>query len=451
MSILFEDLSFSYFDDGENIVNRFNARFEKDRISVITGNSGEGKSTLLLLGAGIYPSEGGVVRSGKVTAEGRDIGKMLPFERCRTVGIMFQNPDLQFCCDTVRNELIFCLENIDTPISEFETKIGKALEFCEITHLENRQLNTLSGGEKQKAALACLYAMESEWLLLDEPFANIDSESARMLSQKLCTLHEEKGVGILCADHRLDYWEGVCDDVYVYENGQIREKDFLKEESLDVVAPERKIGETALTVENVSVSFGEKQVLKNVCASFKSGEICAITGESGSGKTALLSSICGAVRHKGKVVFRKGRKTVTGIIMQNPQDQFTSDTVKGEILLSLRKDPHKEEKAKKILKDAKLWRYRDVSPYMLSQGQQRRLGAISLCVYKCDVLLCDEPTYAQDKENAAAIMKAICQTAAENGTAVIFTSHDKTLVSAFADRIFEVKDGELHEKTESFG
>ena len=123
MSIRFEGVSFSYFEDGQDTIHDFSTAFDPDRISVLTGVSGCGKSTLLYLAAGLYPRNGGVLRAGKILVEGQDVGALAPAQRCRLVSMMFQNPELQFCMDTVRNELIFCLENLCTPPEQVEREI----------------------------------------------------------------------------------------------------------------------------------------------------------------------------------------------------------------------------------------------------------------------------------------------------------------------------------------
>ena len=165
-------LTFGYLENSKHrVVRDVSATFPSHQITVLTGLSGCGKSTLLYLAAGIYPQNAGFIESGTVKIDGVDPATLPPHARRKGVGLLFQNPDLQFCMDTVRNELIFCLENIKAPPEEFEARIDEALAFCEIEHLKGRTLSSLSGGEKQKAMLACLVALRPQWLLLDEPFA----------------------------------------------------------------------------------------------------------------------------------------------------------------------------------------------------------------------------------------------------------------------------------------
>lgn len=221
MSIRFDSLNFGYTESGKPLFSDFSAEFEKEKITILTGASGCGKSTLLYLAAGIYPHNGGFLHSGTITVEGASPEALPPKERCLLAGMMFQNPELQFCMDTVKNELVFCLENICMPPEAIEAALDQALDFCEIRHLKDRTLLSLSGGERQKVMLACITALRPEWLLLDEPFANIDNEAARAIAEKLKELHREYHMGILAIDHRLDNWLSIADEIRILENGTL--------------------------------------------------------------------------------------------------------------------------------------------------------------------------------------------------------------------------------------
>src|SRR5690606_19826569 len=180
---------------------------------------GCGKSTILNLAAGIYPQNAGVLHSGRITVNGINLAELSPNQRSPLIGVMFQNPDLQFCMDTVENELVFCLENVQTPPEKMPNIIKDALDCCGITHIKHRKLQALSGGEKQKAMLTCLVALDPNWLLLDEPFANVDEDSSPELVTKITELHQ-KGKDILVVDHRLDYWLPVCDEICFLESNK---------------------------------------------------------------------------------------------------------------------------------------------------------------------------------------------------------------------------------------
>ncbi|MFR4561919.1 MAG: ABC transporter ATP-binding protein [Flavonifractor plautii] len=170
--ITLERVTFRYLEQSKRpVLDEVSASFDRSRITVLTGPSGCGKSTLLYLAAGIYPQNAGFLQGGTVRVEGQEPAALGPGERCALVGMLFQNPELQFCMDTVENELFFCLENRRVPRAEMEERLSAALDFCGIAHLRRRPLRSLSGGEKQRAALACLAALRPAWILLDEPFA----------------------------------------------------------------------------------------------------------------------------------------------------------------------------------------------------------------------------------------------------------------------------------------
>ncbi len=471
MSIRFEDLRFAYFEDRKDILPGLTCSFDASEVTVLTGASGCGKSTLLYLAAGVYPHGAGVVRAGRVTIDDQAPGELSPPERCRLVGMMFQDPELQFCMDTVKNELIFCLENIRTDPAEIEARLDGALDFCGVRHLKDRMLQTLSGGERQKVMLACLVCLGPKWLLLDEPFANIDDASAREIAAKLRRLHDERGTGILAVDHRLDNWLGVADTVRVMEDGLLlpdrmdaRQLDAERLEALGVIVPGRPYapelpppepGGVVLELRGLSVCHGKEPVLRGVDAAFQRGMIYAIVGPSGCGKSTLFGALSGLYRYEGQALLegrelrRLPRKYLgrIGFVTQDPQDQFVGGTVRAEILTSLRGRGDAESVSEQILREIHLWRYRDVSPYLLSQGQQRRLGVAALMAYDCRCLVCDEPTYAQDRRNTMAIMDALCRQARERGAALIFSTHDRRLARDYADEMLELKEGTLHALT----
>lgn len=459
MSIECNALTFAYFEDGRDCLHTLDANFSRGEITLLTGASGCGKSTLLSLLAGIYPHSAGVLRGGAVRVEGQDPSALPPEKRCALVGMMFQNPELQFCMDTVEREVIFCLENIAVAPEDIPTQVDAALHFCEITHLKKRTLHTLSGGEKQRVQLACLVALNPNWLLLDEPFANIDDQTARAIVQKLLELHNARGTGILAVDHRLSNWLGIADCVHVMDKGVLLD-DSMRPDALDhaqlqtlgigipeqTYAPElpaKKTGEVVLTLDGLCVSHGGREVLHDVSASFRRGGIYAILGASGGGKSTLFGALSGLYRYGGSATLtgrevkklRRREAGLLGLVTQNPQDQFLGGTVAQELPAA-----HCEE----ILRSIQLWKYRDVSPHLLSQGQQRRLGVAALMAHDCAVLLCDEPTYAQDYRNTRTIMQGLCRSAREDGIALIFSTHDTVLARDFADEIFELREGTLY-------
>lgn len=471
-------LTFGYLENSKHrVVRDVSATFPSHQITVLTGPSGCGKSTLLYLAAGIYPQNAGFIESGTVKIDGVDPATLPPYARCKVVGLLFQNPDLQFCMDTVRNELIFCLENIKAPPEEFEARIDEALAFCEIEHLKGRTLSSLSGGEKQKAMLACLVALRPQWLLLDEPFANIDDDTAHTIALKIKDMQREFGTGVLAIDHRLHNWAGIADTLYLFEGAgalmgptPFSQLDAGLLAQAGVSAPGQRYqlekpqkaeaASPTLTLSGLTLGYEGQPVLSDLSAQFYPGQIYAIVGGSGSGKTTLFGILSGLKRCPGQVLLegddllrhRKRHLGQIGFVTQSPQDQFVTNSVLEEITLSLRARKDAVDvmaRAEEILRHIDLWRYRQLSPYMLSQGQQRRLGVAALLAYDCQVLVCDEPTYAQDRKNTLAIMEELQRQVLKRGLCLILSTHDGQLARDYADYILDLKGGKLVARAQS--
>ena len=207
-----------------------------------------------------------------------------------------------------------------------------------------------------------------------------------------------------------------------------------------------------LELEHLGIGYKGHEILHDVNASFRRGMIYAVLGQSGSGKRSLFGALSGIIPYEGEARLegrsmrhlRKRDIGKIGFITQNPQDQFVGGTVRNEIIMSLRGRSDAMEKSEEILRSIRLWRYRDVSPYILSQGQQRRLGVAALMAYDCHCLICDEPTYAQDRNNTIAIMDSLCRQAREKNIALVFSTHDRQLAADYADEILEIREGRLH-------
>ena len=471
--ISFKDVSFSYSPSGKSrAIADFSAEFEAEKITVLTGVSGCGKSTLLYLAAGIFPANSGALISGCITVDGKNPADLPAHMRCRLVGMMFQNPELQFCMNTVENEMIFCLENIQMPPQNMMQMIDVALSFCGISHLRARTLHSLSGGEKQRVMLACIVALRPAWLLLDEPFANVDDDSAEQIAQSLVKMNRELNTGIVAVDHRLHQWIGVADCLHVIgKKGCFSEKLEIKNVQPEQMAAfgisipgqayqsrleQASDSKELLEIKELTLDLGERRILDGLEYRFHTGQIYAIVGNSGCGKSTLFSVLSGTQRAAGRIIFDNKtfdagkRKRMNGVayVAQNPQDQFIAETVYDEVAVGLKNTltpDALEKEVERVLRGISLWSYRKVSPYRLSQGQQRRLGVAALLALPCRVLICDEPTYAQDRNNTTSIMDTLQHEARENGITLIFSTHDRQLAEDYADVILEMSGGNLHE------
>lgn len=173
------DVTYCYEGETLPVWKHLSCCFYKGKIHAISGPSGCGKSSILYLLNGLIPHMYEGKLEGKVFLEKEDITSVLPRERCDRIGFVMQNPESQFCTFTVEEELAFGMENLGFDPSVMGERIQKALAFVGMEGYEKMDLNNLSGGQKQKIAIASLLVTEPEILLLDEPTANLDPESRR--------------------------------------------------------------------------------------------------------------------------------------------------------------------------------------------------------------------------------------------------------------------------------
>ena len=210
-----QNITYKYHANSKrNILESNEIALEEGSITLLTGKSGCGKSTLAYILAGLYPENGGVLLSGQVLIDGQNIHQLAPSKRVAYVSMMFQNCDLQFCMSNLHQELMLCLENIGAPTDCMTAEIQNAVARLGIEELLYREFNTLSGGEKQKCALCCILLLKSKCIILDEAFANIDTQSAKEIVQ----LIRKTGLTVLAIDHNTELWEGIYDYKINFDN-----------------------------------------------------------------------------------------------------------------------------------------------------------------------------------------------------------------------------------------
>lgn len=232
-----------------------------------------------------------------------------------------------------------------------------------------------------------------------------------------------------------------------------------------------------LSVRDLSVQYDGQMIFDQLSFTLQKGTVYALMGPSGIGKTSLLKTLGGFIPYQGKMIRpavkqqelqvtertkKTGKRTwlqkfknyfikqpkhpyTMRYIFQNPQDQFLKETVSEEVLLSLKDyangDKQKQKnKSIELLKDNQLWEMRRQAPFQLSEGQQRRLAVITLLSEQAELILCDEPTYAQDYKNTLLIMDLLVRTAHERGSTIVFTTHDRNIAQHYADPILFLHD-----------
>lgn len=475
-----KNITFRYFEQAKkNILENAELDIKAGKIVVIIGNSGCGKSTLAAVSSGLYPENAGQLLSGTIKICGKELSSMTNSKRTKLLSMMFQNPDLQFCMDTLRKEMIFCLENICIPKDEMDEKIIRFANKLNIEDLLDRKIHSLSGGEKQKAALCCLFLIHSKGLFLDEPFANLDMDSTKELVTMLKKHNEKYQTTIIAIDHKIDHWLTIADEFIIMgKGGQILERGITSHTLADyknifleqgLFYPEDEIeyqkGESGfpiVTLQDISIKKGDTKdyILRDCNVSFERGKITALLGGSGSGKTTLFSAILKQIKYEGTILLEgKDIKKIRskqlfnqiGTVFQNPANQFISTQVQNEVEQSFSiwypkiEKEKREKKVLELLDEYNLKPYQRYSPYMLSQGQQRRLAVLSILIGNQKILFMDEPTYGQDNRSTQAIMSQILAMVEKQGLTVVMATHDRNLAYKYADKIYTIKEKEIVE------
>ncbi|MCS4471660.1 ATP-binding cassette domain-containing protein [Clostridium botulinum] len=341
---------------------------------------------------GVIPDiiEGNI--NGEIIYKGKNIEKKGVKAVSGEIAYMFQDPDSQLCTFTVEDEIAFGLENIKIEPSHMDHTIDKVLKLTGIKHLKKRQLNHLSGGEKQKVALASILALDPEVILMDEPTANLDPKSTIEIINLIKDLRDNFGKTILIVEHKIDEFSEIIDDVIWFEKDQAKniDKEFFiqsykSESCIPTVNRKQSNIEKVLEAKGIYFSYNKNiKVLKNVNFSLHKGEIAAIIGPNGVGKSTLSKILMGLLKaEKGDILVKDiNIKNINprelgehmGLVFQNPEHQFIKLTVEKEMALSLEIRKQNLEIIKNTvdsyLSMFDLDNHRLSNPFSLSQGQK---------------------------------------------------------------------------------
>ncbi len=501
-----KDVSFTYNSQNRKTVDNISFDISEKTIHLILGGSGSGKSSLINILAGIVPFhiEGNL--EGDFLYNGENLIHMPLKDRAKRVGIVFQDADTQFCTLKVIDEIVFALENLKFPPAEMQAIIDRSLKILDIEHLKYRELSKLSGGEKQKVAIASVLALDPQILIFDEPTANLDPVSTKAVFEILRKLRDVYGKTVLVVEHKLEHLIQYADAMTIIDNGRLifsgSQADgisFLANTNtvLDIHLPKaieiyKNLGlhskriplschdlanvlrencvypsvlgqkqarsslKTTISAREVQVKYGNANLLKNINLEGTEGMSIAILGHNGAGKTTLLNALANLNKeYSGKIeVLGKDAKkykraelwSYLGIAFQNPEWQFLTYSIIDELNYSLKKSKlNKDEKTALIeenLRFFNLTNEKHQNPFLLSQGQKRRLSVACMMVTNQKILLLDEPTFGQDYKNQKELMEKM-KLLNKKGVTLILTTHDMDLVLEYCDYCYVLQGGEI--------
>ena len=368
--------------------------FHGQAFTLLVGSSGSGKSSLFQIIAQVTS----LPYNGQVLIDGSQVSRLSIVERVQTVGILFQNPNHQFTMENLFEELIFTLENIGHPVQEIDAKIAEVVRQCRCEAILHRPIHHLSGGEKQKAALAVLFAMNPRVYLLDEPFASIDRKSRLEILEILKELASDGKTVILC-DHDLSDYEAYIDHMVELRDGQLREINKIPTSEMTQVSSKEVASNPELFhMDRVTCELGNRPLFSIADFTFYQGISC-ILGDNGVGKSTLFRSILqfqkykGLISWKGTVLKKKKKKSLysdlTGVV-QEAEKQFIRVSLREELQLD-GPDSERNQRILQALRYFNLEQALDKSPYQLSGGQQKILQLLTILISKASVILLDEP------------------------------------------------------------
>jgi len=401
------------------------------------------------------------------------------------VNMVFQDPDIGFFCSTVEDEIAFGPRNLGLSDEEVQQRVEFALESTCIQHLRTRRVVDLSGGEKQRVAIASVLSMKPRILVLDEPTSDLDPGGVRSTVEVLQSLRTRYGMTVVVAEHRfvdLSRYlnrvvvmekgriiaDGSCDDIF---NGQRR---LLSE--LGILPPHEEVPfrspiinhtgcsglcelkkdihsrDTILRVNDVAFNYPHgQQVLRDISFEIGRGELVALLGANGTGKTTLAHLISGLLKPcRGEILLNGVGKLNgnlsrrVGLLFQNPSRQLFCDSVREEAEFGPRnmKCSDFARRAQDMLEFFGLERYADGDPHHLSEGEKQRLATASILATSPNLLILDETTTGQDWGHLKTLMDML-RVHVSRGMSVLLITHDVHLAMEYASRAMIMREGAI--------
>jgi energy-coupling factor transport system ATP-binding protein len=419
-----EQLRYAYAPGAAPALDGVSLELREGEHAVLLGPSGSGKSTLLRALASLVPHFHGGVFAGRVVVGGSDTRDARPAELAGTVASVFQDPEDQVVMSKVLNEVAFGLENIGTEPGTIWSRVEEALELVGAASLADRSVHELSGGELQRIALASALALRPRLLLLDEPTSQLDPDGAERFLDAVRALD----CAVLLSEQRPARPLERADRILFMDAGRVV-LDAPLAEAIEWLHAHRPLyvehePDFACLLKGIRFAYGDRPVLAGASLEVRRGEVVALTGPNGVGKTTLAKIAAGLlVPDDGEV-----EHAPAAYLAQDPGRHLVTERVLDEVALGA-----DVARARRALEQVGLAGAADRHPRDLSSGERERLALAAVLATEPDLLVLDEPTRGVDPERKQQLCRLLRAEAPQRGTLVV--THDLLWAAEVADRI----------------
>lgn len=468
--IEFQNVSFQYEGQNRESIHQVDLKIRQGEFVVFIGESGCGKTTLTRCINNLVPQFFEGKLEGEICVLGCDTRESSAGQMGKQVASIFQDPRSQFFTTNSSCEVAFVCENYGVPHEEIVKRVNSVFKALEIEKLEDKSVFELSSGERQKIAFAAAMTLNPKIYVLDEPSANLDIRSILQIRDILMRLKLE-GHTIVISEHRLFWLKGLADRFIRMVTGKIVEQ-FTSDKLLKLSYRElekRRIRSLSLEdipyckktfscpqkvplicIRNLEFSYpSENELLNNISFEATKGEVIALLGENGCGKSTLGKILSGLQKCRKGMFYFSGQPIKQSklckyvyFVMQEADHQLYTDSVESELKLGNEKISGVEEKMVNTLRALKIEEFRNFHPYALSGGQKQRVTIATAMMSEKPILILDEPTSGLDYTNMKAVADAVNQLR-EEGKLVFIITHDLEFLNLTATRAFLLKEGRL--------
>ena len=508
----FDGFGFKYNAQSEPTLYDINLTLRRGERILIAGPSGCGKSTLVHCINGLIPFSYKGEMSGSLTLKGRETKDMSIFDISHIVGTVLQDSDAQFVGMTVAEDIAFALENDCIADPMLHDRVKEVASMVGIDDHMRHAPDELSGGQKQRVSVAGVLVDDVDILIFDEPLANLDPATGKQAMELIDRMQQETGATVIIVEHRLeDVLHRPVDRIVLMNKGRIvadsTPDELLSSDELNKCGVREPLYITALKYAGVSItpdkhpsSLGrmviddadarkvtdwyhmntravkegtreellkaegvvftypgtERKALDGISVSVGRGEMTAIVGTNGAGKSTFSKVICGFEKTDEGIITLSGEDLASlsikeraeriGYVMQNPNQMISKVWIKDEVAMGLRTrgvpEDKIEERVEKALKICGLWKMRKWPISALSFGQKKRVTIAAILVLDPEIIILDEPTAGQDYRHYTEIMEFLTELN-RKGITVLMITHDMHLMLEYADRAIVFSRGHV--------